>query len=320
MKRIEERLEEAIEILENESAEWRPKDQNGKPGGIILLRQDIPALIVPDLHGRSDYLPDLMRFKLLDKTVFELLKTDRIQVVCVGDGMHSERRGKARWQTAFAEYKNQFEECPAMAEEMTENFQTMAMVMKLKAAFPRHFHFLKGNHENILDEAINGNHPFAKFAAEGPMTALYVKKVYGEAFLNKYDRFEKNLPLLARGRYFVITHARPKKAYGIDEIINFRSEPAVTEGLTWTRSQHAEVGAIPHMLNELVDNSITFRFWFSGHTSLKTRYKYWPDESLIETHNPDLRTVVILDPFELFDMEQHIVDLPQSENEAPHLE
>ena len=319
MKRIEERLEDAIEALENESAEWRPKDREGRPGGIILLRQDIPTLIVPDLHGRSDYLPDLMRFKLSDKTVFDLLKTARIQVVCVGDGMHSERRGKARWQTAFAEYKNRFEECPAMTEEMTENFQTMAMVMKLKAAFPRLFHFLKGNHENILDEAVNGNHPFAKFAAEGPMTALYVKKFYGDAFLNKYDRFEKNLPLLTRGSYFVITHARPKKAYEIDDIINFRSEPAVTEGLTWTRSQHAETGAIPHMLNELVDNSITSRFWFCGHTSLKTRYKYWPDESLIETHNPDLRTVVILDPYVLFDMEQHIVDLPQSE-EAPHSE
>ncbi len=320
MKLIEERLGEAIESLENESAEWRPKDREGKPGGIILLRQDIPTLIVPDLHGRSDYLPDLMRFKLSDKTVYELLKTDRIQVVCVGDGMHSERRGKARWQTAFAEYKNQFEECPAMAEEMTENFQTMAMVMKLKVAFPRHFHFLKGNHENILDEAINGNHPFAKFAAEGPMTAFYVKKFYGEAFLNKYDRFEKKLPRLTRGSYFVITRARPKKAHKIDEIINFRSEPAVTEGLTWTRSQQAEVGAIPLMLNELVDNSVTSRFWICGHTSLKTRYKYWPDESLIETHNPDLRTVVILDPYVIFDMEQHIVDLPQSENEAPHLE
>jgi hypothetical protein len=310
MKLIEERLEKAIETLEKESAEWRPSDSEGKSGGIILLRQDIPTLIVPDLHGRSDYLPDLMRFKRLDKTVYELLKTDRIQVVCVGDGMHSERRAKVRWQTALTEYKNGFEECPAMTAEMTENFQTMAMIMKLKVAFPRHFHFLKGNHENIMDEAANGNHPFAKFAAEGPMTSLYVKKFFGEAFLKKYDQFEKNLPLLARGKYFVITHARPKKAYSIDEVINFRSEPAVTEGLTWTRAQNAEQGAISNMLDELLDNSIDSRFWFSGHTSLKSRYKYWPDESLIEIHNPDLRTVAILDHLILFDMEAHIVNLP----------
>jgi len=316
MKLIEERLDKVNETLEKESAEWRPKDREGRSDGLILLRQDIPTLIVPDLHGRRNYLPDLLRYKFKDKTVFELLKTDRIQVVCVGDGMHSERRGKERWQTAFAEYKNGFEDCPAMTEEMTENFQTMAMVMKLKVAFPQQFHFLKGNHENILDEAGNGNHPFRKFAAEGPMTASYVKKFYGDAFLNRYDRFEKNLPLLTRGKYFVITHARPKKVYSIDEVINFRSEPAVTEGLTWTRSQNAEEGAIPSMLNELIDSSITPRFWFCGHTSLKTRYKYWPEDALIEIHNPDLRTVVILDPLVLFDLERHIVDLSQSANEA----
>lgn len=313
MKLIEERLEKAIETLETESVAWRPEDREGRSGGIILLAQDVPTLVVPDLHGRSDYLPDLMRFKLHDKTVYELLKRGRIQIVCVGDGMHSERRGKARWQRAFEEYKNNFDDCPSMTAEMKENFQTMMMVMKLKVTFPQYFHFLKGNHENILDEAVNGNHPFRKFAAEGPMTSFYVKKFFGGDFLNRYDRFEKNLPLLACGKFFVISHARPKQAFSIDEVTNFRSNPAVTEGLTWTRSQNAEKGAVPAILSELIGNSLTPRFWFCGHTSLKSRFKYSSDESLIEIHNPDLRTVVILDPLSLFVMEQHIVDLPNSE-------
>ncbi|NQU63194.1 MAG: hypothetical protein HQ517_02760, partial [SAR324 cluster bacterium] len=145
MKPIEERLEKAITTLENESVKWRPEDRGGQSGGFILLSPDVPTLVVPDLHGRSDYLPDLLSFKLNDKTVYELLKVGRIQIVCVGDGMHSEKRGKARWQIAFSEYKNNFEDCPAMTAEMTENFQTMAMVMKLKSTFPEYFHFLKGN-------------------------------------------------------------------------------------------------------------------------------------------------------------------------------
>lgn len=309
MKVIEERLKIALDILETESREWRPGDLSGKPGGIILLQQDIPTLVVPDIHGRSDYLPDLLKFKVSNTTVYDLLNTSRIQVVCVGDGMHAERRAKDRWQLAFAEYKNKFEDCPAMTEEMTENFQTMAMVMKLKAAFPKHFHFLKGNHENILDEEGNGNHPFAKFVHEGPMTTYYVRKFYGETFLNTYDRFEKNLPLLARGKFFVITHAQPRTTYTIDEVLNYREKPDVTEGLTWTRQQKADPDAIPAMLDELIGNTHPQRFWFCGHTSLKTRYRFTLN-ALFEIHHPDLRTVVIIDPNLSFEPKIHIIDLP----------
>jgi calcineurin-like phosphoesterase family protein len=316
MKTIVDRLATALNTLETESKEWRPEDQEGKPGGIILLQQDIPTLVVPDLHGRSSYLPDLMQFKKAGKTVFDLLKTGRIQIVCVGDGMHSERRGKDRWQTAYSEYKEKFEPCPAMTEEMTENFQTMSMVMKLKSTFPGHFHFLKGNHENILDEEGNGNHPFRKFAAEGPMTTYYVKKFYGESFLHDYDRFEKQLPLLARGKFFIITHAQPKNTYSIDDILNYRNRPDVTEGLTWTRQQNADPEAILGMLDELIGNSHPQRFWFSGHTSLKTRYRQSAELSLFEIHNPDMRSLVILDPLLPFDSEEHIIDLPSTETVA----
>lgn len=319
MRQIEERLEAVVHVLTTEPREWRPEDSEGRPGGIVLLRPDIPALIVPDLHGRSDYLPDLLRFPFNDQTVYERLRTGSIQIVCVGDGMHSERRGKERWLTAFQEYKNSFEDCPAMTREMTENFQTMSMVMKLKTAFPKSFHFLKGNHENILDEEGNGNHPFAKFVAEGPMTAYYVRKFYGETFLRHYDRFEKNLPLLARGGSFVITHAQPKSAYPINDIINFRNRPEITEGLTWTRQDKADPAAIPAMLKELVGDSNAEKRWFCGHTSLKNRFRYRPEISLVEIHNPNLRTIVIVDPHQTFDPEKHILDLPQSERQKRHL-
>lgn len=316
MTLIKDRLESALDTLSSEAAEWRPTDRQGKPGGLILLQQDIPTLVVPDLHGRSDYLPHLLRYKVSENTVFDLLKAGDIQVVCVGDGMHAERRAKERWQTAFAEYKDRFEDCPAMSEEMKENFQTMSMVMKLKSSFPKHFHFLKGNHENILDEAVNGNHPFAKFVAEGPMTTYYVRKFYGESFLHTYDLFEKSLPLLARGKYFVITHAQPKSAYSIEDLLNYRERSHVIEGLTWTRQQNADPDAIPKMLDELIGNSHPQRFWICGHTSLKTRFRYSEEKSLVEIHNPDLRSIVTLDPILPFNTDQHIVDLPHPETSA----
>lgn len=310
-EKFEELLSQANAVLENESSEWRPADDGGKTGGLILLRENLPTLIVPDLHGRKDYLPDLMHYTYGKERVFDLLKQGKVQIVCVGDGMHGERRAASRWRQALEEYKKGFAECPAMAEEMTENFQTMAMVMRLKASFPRLFHFLKGNHENILDEEINGNHPFAKFAAEGPMTRAYVETFYGGDFLHLYDRFEKNLPLMARGRFFVITHARPKSNYALHRIINYRTHPEVIEGLTWTRHQVALTGATKDIMAELFGRVGDHFVWFTGHTANRDLYNKWNEEQLIEIHNPDLRILVAVDPHEVFDPDIHIHILPK---------
>ncbi|MBU2512421.1 metallophosphoesterase [bacterium] len=315
-KSMEDLLNKAIEVLETESNENRPYDDEGKPGGLVLLKQDIPTLIVPDIHGRSDYLPDLMHYRYKQERVYDHLKQGALQIVCVGDGMHSERRGLARWRLALEEYKKGFAECPAMAEEMKENFQTMAMVMRLKASFPKLFHFLKGNHENIMDEEVNGNHPFAKLAAEGPMTRSYVERFYGTEFLAQFNRFEKNLPLVARGRFFVISHSRPKDYYDIEKIINYRIHPDLIEGLTWTRHNSAKVGIIPQMLEKMLGNGGDQQLWFAGHTAIRDLYNLWDEEHLVEIHNPDLRLIVALDPNERFDPDFHIHILPRSKSDT----
>ncbi|MCP4754768.1 MAG: hypothetical protein GY866_28140 [Proteobacteria bacterium] len=312
---MESLLKQVNSVLENESAEWRPIDSEERPGGMILLRGDLPTIIVPDLHGRNEYLPDLMRFVYRQKPVYELLKSEEVQVVCVGDGMHGERRVAGRWRTAFEEFKNGFKECPAMAEEMTENFQTMAKVMRLKVGFPRLFHFLKGNHENILDENINGNHPFAKLAAEGSMTRYYMEKFYGVDFLNQYDRFEKNLPLLARGDSFLISHARPKRAFRYREVIEYRSNPELVEGLTWTRSRSTGPSCIEAMLREMVGNGGKRSLLFSGHNAITEPCRVREDESLVEIHNPNLRTIVILEPLVPFDADKHVSILPSPDKD-----
>jgi hypothetical protein len=305
------------EVLENENRDYRPADKEERPGGLVLLRQDLPTIIVPDLHGRSDYFPDLMRFRNNTIPIRDLLQSGKIQLVCVGDGMHSEKRGIARWRVALQEYKNGFKECPAMAEEMNENFQTMAMVMRLKIAFPDLFHFLKGNHENIMDEEINGNHPFAKLAAEGPMTRKYVEQFYGNEFLERFNRFEKNLPLMARGRFFLISHSRPKAYYPIDDIINYRSHPDLIEGLTWTRHNTAKTGVIRQMLSDILGNGLNQKLWISGHSAISDLYHYWNDEYLLEIHNPGLRLVVVIDPNQPFDPERHIHILPKQSSQNP---
>ncbi|MBT4287031.1 MAG: hypothetical protein HOD92_06805, partial [Deltaproteobacteria bacterium] len=156
------------------------------------------------------------------------------------------------------------------------------------------FHFLKGNHENILDESQNGNHPFAKFAAEGPMTKQYVKQFFGEVFLNQWNHFEKSLPLLAIGSNYVISHARPKMMFNIDQVINYKNHPDIIEGLTWTRDQMLQSNISRQMLNELLDSGQPTKFWFAGHTTVKEQYKHWVEEALVQIHNPDKQSVVLI--------------------------
>ena len=287
-------LDETLEVLRNESTQYRPHSKDGYPGGVVLLKPNLLTCIIPDLHGRQDFLLNVLSYKYQDKKILDLLQAGEIQFVCVGDGMHGESRVARRWQKAYLEYKNGFQNCPIMAEEMNENFGTMFKIMQLKVKYSELFHFLKGNHENILDESQNGNHPFAKFAAEGPMTKQYVKQFFGEVFLNQWNHFEKSLPLLAIGSNYVISHARPKMMFNIDQVINYKNHPDIIEGLTWTRDQMLQSNISRQMLNELLDSGQPTKFWFAGHTTVKEQYKHWVEEALVQIHNPDKQSVVLI--------------------------
>ncbi len=234
-----------------------------------------------------------------------------MQIICVGDGMHGESRVAERWRMALVEYQDDFDICPTMQEEMYESFTTMSFVMELKARFPENFHFLKGNHENVADKNENGDHSFAKFAAESRMTKRFVEKYYGLEFLNQYSRFESNLPLLAKGENYIITHSRPRETYSIDEIIDYHEHPDIIEGLTWTRNAQAEVGVVNRMLEMFLGSDKDDTIWIAGHTPVEELYKLFDSESLILLHSPKCRPVAILDPEMIFDPEKHILEIPQ---------
>jgi hypothetical protein len=288
-------LDKAIITLQQESLKYRPRSKNGYPGGLVLLDPTLLTCIIPDLHGRQGFLLNILNFKYKHQRILDYLHQGKIQIVCVGDGMHGESRVALRWRKAHQEYKDGFINCPNMAMEMNENFGTMFKIMQLKVKYPQFFHFLKGNHENILDENEHGNHPFAKFAAEGPMTKQYVKQFFGEIFLNQWDQFEKSLPLIAIGSNYVISHARPKMMFNIDQVIDYKMNPDLIEGLTWTRDQLLSKDISKLMLNVLLDSTNLNKFWFVGHTAIKEQYKHWMDEALVQIHNPDMQSIVILE-------------------------
>src|SRR5512134_2375959 len=109
-------LERVNGVLENEPEELRPRDGRGRTGGLVALRPDVETLLVPDLHGRTDFLLTILLADEWD--ALARMQAGRLQVVCVGDGFHGEARAYRRWQEAYSEWLTGWQQHSAMDAEM----------------------------------------------------------------------------------------------------------------------------------------------------------------------------------------------------------
>lgn len=239
-KTLFEKLKAVNQLLSRENPKYRPEDRKGRPGGLIELRKDIPVILIPDIHARPDYLAQAL---LKTPGDWEKFLEGKLQVVCLGDGPHSEN--EARWKKAYQEYldRHNYENFigPATEEEMGKTFGTMEMIMALKLLCPDNFHYLRGNHDEL--EKAN----FGKFAQEGPQTKAYVKAKFGEEFYRAYCQFEENLPIAARGTNFIALHAEPSRrstsANTRAEIIDYKDhqrQGQIGFDLRWERDTDSE--------------------------------------------------------------------------------
>ncbi|MCU0821892.1 MAG: hypothetical protein MUC95_05395 [Spirochaetes bacterium] len=297
-------------ILNTEDGNIRPHDSEDLPGGMIILRHDIPAVIVPDIHARMSLVLSVMMHALSGKTMMEALALNAVQVICVGDGVHAEKRAAHRWIEAHREYRSDYSVHNQIDMEMRESLGTMEMIMEIKCAFPGNFHFLKGNHENISNEEGRGNHPFLKFSDEGAMVARYIEKFYGREFMDKYYQFEKSLPVFAVGRNFLISHAEPEMLYNKEEIIEYRNNPQVIEGLTWTANDASLPGSVETMIKSYIDKDFQDRsFYFGGHRPIHGRYNLRADGKYIQIHNPEKFLIALIQPGSDIDPDRDIFEI-----------
>ncbi len=304
---------ETNNLFMREDPDMRPRDSAGLPGGIICLNRDIPCILLPDIHARLDFLLSVLLAR--DDTgvnCLERLFGNEIQIVCLGDGMHSEGRAYERWNAAAREFFSNYRRHRNMDDEMRESLGIMEMVMLLKNAFPRNFHFLKGNHENITNEDDNGNHPYVKYAFEGEMVALYMAMFYGPDFVGHYRRFEGNLPVLAVGKNFMVSHAEPAGYYSREEVINYRTNPLVVEGLTWTDNDAAEEGSVACMLSEYLGPDADRGFYFGGHRPVAARYDKRADGKYIQINSPDKFIIAKIDPLKDISLEEDVIEIENS--------
>ncbi len=306
-------LSKIIETIDTHIAQdihCRPKDSNGNPGGLIFLKEDIPTIIIPDLHGRFNFLYRVLKFKIDELTVLEELYKGTIQIVCVGDGFHTERQNKNRWILSGFEYDSDFKTHENIDEEMLDNLKLMEIVFELKVNFPENFHFLKGNHENILNEEGDGNYPFGKFTSEGAIVKSWVEKFYGNNFLINFSKFEKILPIVTVGRNFIISHAEPATYYTSDEIINYHSNQDIIYDFTWTRNGDSEENVIKLMYYDYIDSEVVLNpYYFAGHTSLNTQYNLRESDNFVQFHNPEKYTYILIKVDREIDLKRDIGEL-----------
>ncbi|MCR5218245.1 metallophosphoesterase [Treponema sp.] len=303
-------LDETISVLETESPEYRPLNKEGKSGYLLdFTFSSLPVIIVPDLHGRYNFLLRLLKAELpaFKLSVGELLCEQKLIILCVGDGIHSEKRGRLRWQQAYEDWQSNAYAGPSMQEEMKENISTMRIVMELKRDFPRNFHFLKGNHENILNSFDNGNRPFYKYANEGQMTCDFIRQVYGDAILYLISLFESHLPVCSAFKTFCVSHAEPESFFTREEIIEGGSD--LIHAFTWTDNDVAAEGSVKKLFSMLTGLSEKKALWFGGHRPVSEKYLLRQNGSYVQFHNPQKMNVVVINKSGKFDPEKNIVSV-----------
>ncbi len=317
-------LDESINSLENENSSYRPRNSEENCGGLLDFSLETkPVIVVPDLHGRTDFLIEVLNFNLENLigekiSVLTALNKSLVKIVCVGDGVHAESRAAERWQKAFSDYTNGIFDGEAMREEMKENISTMMIVMELKNLFTEDFHFLKGNHENVLNENSHGNFSFRKFVLEGSMCYKFLQHFYGDAVLHLISIWEKSLPLFALFKNFCISHAEPAKVFTREQIVNAAKYDDVVSGLTWTANSDVSSNTCWETFRKLMGkkNSESQKenfFYIGGHRPVKENYDLRQNGTYIQIHNPNKKNVAFCVPGKKFNPETDIFCVLQNE-------
>lgn len=306
-------LEKSVTALENENVIFRKPASDKKCGGLLdFTKLNLPVILVPDLHGRFDfflsilkYVPDFSR----KKSVASLIENKEAVLLCVGDSVHSEKRGAERWLNALDDYEKGNILNDYLKEEMLENLKTLFFIMLTKNTFSDSFYFLKGNHENILNENTDGNYAFYKYALESEMTNRFVKEFYSDAVLHLLSEWEKNLPVCAAFKSFCVSHAEPAHFFKKKQIVNFRGNDELIKSFTWTENDAADKNTVPRIFHELTGLSEKDALWFSGHRPVRGKFYYRQEGHLIQFHNPCETNIALILPDKKFNPEEDIVSV-----------
>lgn len=269
----------------------RVSDLQKQSTGIVELPKGVPTMVIPDLHAQRDYLLKALEHQVDGVKVLDLLKQGKMNLLCLGDGMHSENRGYLRWKQAEQDHLHGNRDSKAMRQEVVESFGTMKMVMDLKEALGEHFVYLRGNHDDIA----GGVQKFCTEVSESELMASWVKNNYGTDLFSKWADFEQSMPLVAKGTGFVASHAAPGTALTRGEIEN-RDDRAV-KVLTWTDNtgwnEHGARRDVFRNNLEMMDAG-PFDRWLVGHRKVQNaNFRAQFDNALVQINPTEAEGYVV---------------------------
>ncbi|MGN7612487.1 metallophosphoesterase [Magnetococcales bacterium HHB-1] len=253
-----DRLIRVNAILENEV--FRPKNEQGKPGGVVIIPHHLTPILVGDLHARVDNLLTI----LSSSTLLEGLKKSSCCLIILGDAVHPEADDDL--------------------EEMESSLLMMDLIFTLKLNFPERVFYLKGNHDSFSSRLVKGGVP------QGALWDKQVRFSRGAQYREEMTRFYKNIPFLAFSDHFVTCHAAaPKSACSLKRLINIHNHQTLRDELIWDRPQNPShlSGYTQHhvkRLRRVLDLHEDAPF-IVGHTPFTREQSYWLNVSDIKNHH-----------------------------------
>lgn len=316
-------LTSACSVLSSEDEAYRPENCIGESGSLLFFKNDLPAVIVPDIHARPDFIKNILKYTLPkdflenqneELTIQKALELKLINVICVGDAIHSEVYAE-RWRLIQEDFESGDCTSDLMKDEMLLCLSTLCSILSLKTEYPQNFHFLKGNHENIMNTSFGGDYAFRKYADEGEMVKTFIENYYDQETLENISMYENLLPLVAAGENYVVSHAEPADFYTKEQLIDAKFEENVVEGLTWTNNNQVTEKTAEYIIKELLgEDKVSVSSYFAGHRPVREKYALRQNGTFIQLHNPRQQNIALVYKNRRFNPEMDIVNTREDNN------
>lgn len=184
----------------------RPRDRDGRAGGLIELPASAHPIIVGDLHSCVENL----KLIVADKGNAKRIRSGGGVLVLLGDLVHNDQTGHLR--------------------EMESSIETLEYAFELFARFRNRLVHLRGNHDSFDERLVKSG------IRQGRELYECVVRKRGPEYAAAVDEYFTSLPVCVVGEGYVIVHAGPVRGGATrDELTNIYADPDRYWQILWNR-------------------------------------------------------------------------------------